>query len=58
MDRFWIDFGPILDRFWIDFWLILKLFFAVDVDVIADVVVNDVTVYYALTLTLTEAILV
>ena len=56
LDRFWTDFGPILDRFWIDFWLILKLFFAVDVDVIADVVVNDVTVYYALTLT--DAILV
>ena len=36
-----------LDRFWIDCWLILKLFFAVDVDVIADVVVNDVTIYYA-----------
>ena len=62
MDRFWTDFGPILHRFWIDLWLILKLFFAVDVDVVADVVVNDVTMYHALTLTLTltltEAILV
>ena len=47
-----------MDRCWTDVWLILKLFFAVDVDVIADVVINDVTVYYALTLTLTEAILV
>ena len=30
--------------------------FAVDVDVVADVVVNDVTMYYALTLTLTLAL--
>ena len=49
MDRFWTDFGPILDRFLVDF----EVVFAVDVDVVADVVVNDVTMYYALTLTLT-----
>ena len=43
LDRFWIDFGPILDRFLVDF----KVVFAVDADVVAVVVVNDVTKYYA-----------
>ena len=39
LDRFWTDFGPNLDRFFAD----SKVVFAIDVDVVADVVVNDVT---------------
>ena len=51
LDRCWIDSGPMLDRF-----LLFEIIVAVDADVVADVVVNDVTMYYALTLTLASAL--